>query len=227
MRTKQSVKAGAAVAAAAAIVLVAMFSGSQQVRADSDSESSLVTRGFQIAPVSLNLYGKDRSLVGLGSYLVNAIGDCNGCHNAGQTLDGPFKAGGNPYRLIPGTIFPQPKVIDPKLYLGGGQDFGTVDFNPSGPNDPDIISRNLTPDKTGLAEGGHTLAEFMTIIRTGVDMDHAHPNLPAGFDGKLLQVMPWPTFQNMTDHDLQAIYEYLSAIPCLEGGPGEPAHRCS
>jgi len=30
----------------------------------------------------------------------------------------------------------------------------------------------------------------------------------------------------MTDHDLEAIYEYLSAIPCLEGGPSVPAHRC-
>jgi hypothetical protein len=32
--------------------------------------------------------------------------------------------------------------------------------------------------------------------------------------------MPWPTFQNMTDRDIRAIYEYLSAIPCLEGDPG-------
>jgi hypothetical protein len=31
--------------------------------------------------------------------------------------------------------------------------------------------------------------------------------------------MPWPTFQNMTDHDLDAIYEYLSAIPCMAGRP--------
>ena len=32
--------------------------------------------------------------------------------------------------------------------------------------------------------------------------------------------MPWPMFHNMTDHQLTAIYEYLSAIPCLElSGP--------
>jgi len=30
----------------------------------------------------------------------------------------------------------------------------------------------------------------------------------------------------MTDRQLTAIYEYLSAIPCIEGGPGEPANRC-
>ena len=31
--------------------------------------------------------------------------------------------------------------------------------------------------------------------------------------------MPWPVHHNMTDHQIDAIYEYLSAIPCLEGSP--------
>jgi hypothetical protein len=35
--------------------------------------------------------------------------------------------------------------------------------------------------------------------------------------------MPWPTYSKMSDRDLRAIYEYLSAIPCLEGDPGNPA----
>jgi hypothetical protein len=44
------------------------------------------------------------------------------------------------------------------------------------------------------------------------------------FNGDLLQVMRWPFFSNMTDHDLRAMYEYLSAIPCnpgqvIEGAP--------
>src|SRR5205807_8649296 len=58
------------------------------------------------------------------------------------------------------------------------------------------------------------------------------------FDGDLLQIMPWPIYGNMTDHDIRAIYEYLKAIPCIQGnypgpaGPGanippEPADRCS
>jgi hypothetical protein len=38
-----------------------------------------------------------------------------------------------------------------------------------------IISRNLTPDASGKPEG-HTLGEFLTIMRTGVDMDQRHPN---------------------------------------------------
>jgi hypothetical protein len=32
--------------------------------------------------------------------------------------------------------------------------------------------------------------------------------------------MPWPTFANMTDRDLLAIYTYLSAIPCNPGPSG-------
>jgi hypothetical protein len=29
------------------------------------------------------------------------------------------------------------------------------------------------------------------------------------------QVMPWPTLRNMTDQDLEAIYEYLRCIPSV------------
>ena len=36
-------------------------------------------------------------------------------------------------------------------------------------------------------------------------------------DGNLLQVMPWPVFNNMSTQDLYAIYIYLSAIPCITG----------
>jgi len=31
--------------------------------------------------------------------------------------------------------------------------------------------------------------------------------------------MPWPVYGDMTDGDLEAIYEYLSSIPSLDG-PG-------
>ncbi len=94
----------------------------------------------------------------------------------------------------------------------------------------------MTPDKTGRPEGGLTFPDFLRIMRTGVDLDHLHPTCPAGvvnancvpapFDGALLQVMPWFNFQDMTDHDLRAIYEYLSAIPCVAGPPApDPRHH--
>jgi PKD domain len=183
-----------------------------------------VQKGLQIAPVMLNMQGKDPNLVGYGSYLVNAAGDCNGCHSSGPPTE--FVRGGNPY-------FGQHEMVNPATYLGGGRDFGAFP-DPKG-SFPHIISRNLTPDFTGMAEGGNTFDKFLMIIRTGLDMDHAHPTctgppngkcIPPPFNGDLLQIMPWPIYKNMTDDDLRAIYTYLSAIPCLEGGPGEPPNRC-
>ena len=62
------------------LVFMGLIVGSQHGRADSDdSEESKIQTGFAIAPVPLNLKGKNRSLVGLGSYIVNAQADCNGC----------------------------------------------------------------------------------------------------------------------------------------------------
>src|SRR5262249_9106720 len=142
---------------------------------DPNDEESKIQQGFAIAPVPLNLAGKNRSLVGLGSYIVNAQGDCDGCHNAGPGA-AEYLPNGNPYFLMPpGGPFGAKKIVHPATSLGGGRNFGA--FAPGSAN---IISRNLTPDKTGLPEGGHTFAEFLQIIRTGVDMDHLHPTCPAG-----------------------------------------------
>ena len=182
-------------------------------------------RGFQIAPVPLNMQGRDPYLVGYGSYLVNAVADCNGCHSAGPPTE--FVAGGNPY-------FGQKTIINPATYLGGGRDFGP--FPSATGNFPRIISRNLTPDGSGMPEGGNTFEKFQQILKTGVDTDKMHPTckgapdgtcIPAPFSGDLLQIMPWFAHKNMTDDDMRAIYEYLSTIPCIEGGPGEPPNRCT
>ena len=226
MSPKKMVKTLGAVAAIVVIVLVGMLIRSPRVQAsedDGDRSDSRVKRGFEIAPVPLKLEGKNRSLVGLGSYIVNAQADCNGCHSAGPQTE--FAPGGNPY-------FGQPTKINPATYLGGGRDFGGY---PAPTSPLHIISRNLTPDKTGLPEGGHTFEEFVEIIRTGTDMDHLHPTctgapnancVPFPFDGSRLQIMPWPIYGNMTDHDLRAIYEYLSAVPCIEGPPApSPLHN--
>ena len=230
MTPGQQLKVFGVTVACAAVAMAGMLFSSPSGKAydRGDDSDSRVEQGFDIVPVQLNLDGKNRALVGLGSYLVNGPGDCNACHNPGPG-NNQFLPGGNPF-------FGQPKKINPATYLGGGRDFG--DF-PPGSGSAHIISRNLTPDKTGLPEGGHTFADFALIMRTGVDMDHLHATCPPGvlnagcvpkpFDGDLLQVMPWTNFQNMTEHDLRAIYEYLSAIPCIEGPPApSPLHNdCS
>jgi hypothetical protein len=34
--------------------------------------------------------------------------------------------------------------------------------------------------------------------------------------------MPWPDMQDMSDHDIEALYEYLSAIPCIDNTSSPP-----
>jgi len=212
MKSQQLIKTAGTVVILGVIVMGGMLIRSPRVHADNSDLEAKIQIGFQIAPVKLNLTGKDPTLVGLGSYIVNAENDCNACHNSGTAPNFEYLPGANPYAN-------QRKVLNPATYLGGGQNFGPVGPPPT----PDIVTRNLTPDKTGRPEGGHTFEQFRQIIRTGKDFDRLHPNctatittacIPAstGIDGDLLQIMPWPYYQSMTDHDLLAIYTYLSAI---------------
>jgi hypothetical protein len=211
------------VAGAVAVLAVGFLTGMMLLRSpevhanEGNNDNSRIQQGFAIAPVPLNLVGKNHELVGLGSYIVNAQADCDGCHGLSPATE--FSAGGNPYFRFP-TFFSGTKQVNPATYLAGGRDFGPVG------SVPHLYSRNLTPDYTGRPEGGHTYSEFVQIMRQGTDLDHVHPNCPSmgalgcftpPFNGDLLQVMPWPMHQQMTDHDLQAIYEYLSAIPCNTG----------
>ena len=177
---------------AAVLVCVKGFTARSE-RDDDDIEAGKIARGFNIAPVPLNLKGKNRALVGLGSYIVNAQGSCNECHT-----NPPYKEGGNPF-------LGQPEQINTDGYLAGGQAFGP------------FISRNLTPNAEGLP-AGLTFEQFLHVIRTGEDEDKLPPHVPS-YDQDLLQVMPWPVFKQMTNRDLRAVYEYLRAIPSKPGYP--------
>src|SRR5258705_13348603 len=145
MRHSRLLKTAAVVAAFAVFVLAGTVNGSKRVGARDDQssdrkEESRIQRGFEIAPVLLNLQGKNRALVGLGSYIVNAVGDCNGCHSAGPPTE--FTGNGNPYQLSP--PFSGKKEINTATYLGGGRDFGPFG---APPQIPSLYSRNLTPAK--------------------------------------------------------------------------------
>jgi hypothetical protein len=155
-----------------------------------DPTASQIRRGYEIAPVPLDLRGKNRALVGLGSYIVNAQVGCNDCHTHPS-----YAAGGDPFQM-------QPEQINVARYLSGGRQFGP------------ITSRNLTPDPKSGLPADLTFNQFLQVIRTGKDFDLLHPQI-----SPLLQVMPWPVFSHMTDRDLAAIYEYLSSIPSLPDNP--------
>jgi hypothetical protein len=103
MANTRLLKAAGVTTAFAAILLAGMMNSSKRVGARDDETSdqrdeSRIHRGFEIAPVPLNLEGKNRELVGLGSYIVNAVGDCNGCHSAGPPSEFA-NPGGNPFVL--------------------------------------------------------------------------------------------------------------------------------
>ena len=212
----------AAISAVTLAIAIAVSTTPPRVALAQSGGDSRITIGLKAAPVPLDMRGKNVALVGLGSYFVNVVGDCNGCHSAGPPTQ--YAKGGNPY-------MGQPKQVNPATYLGGGRDFGALI-----PNSAHIISRNLTPDATGFPIGGDSFEHFVHVIRTGVDPDHLHPPctgapdagcIPAPFNGNLLQIMPWPGLKDLSEHDLRAIYEYLSTIPCVQGNyPGDPANRC-
>jgi hypothetical protein len=108
-----------------------------------DSENP-VKRGYAIVPpgVVLNLAGKDRQLVGLGSYVVNTSG-CVDCHSHPT-----YSPGGDPFKG-------EPERLNAEEYLSGGRQFG-----------PEITSANITPDNAGRP-AGLTRREFIQMMRTG------------------------------------------------------------
>ncbi len=97
------------------------------------------------------------------------------------------------------------------------------------------VSRPLRP----LVARRERFATYRHKERVSRPRDHLHPTytalspiptppncIPAPVDGDLLQVMPWPNFQDMSDRDIEAIYEYLKAIPCIAGPPApSPLHN--
>jgi hypothetical protein len=203
-----------------------------------------IAAGYASTPVPVDLRGKDPLLVGIGAYIVNTVGVCNHCHSANQYRKAGFPITtsdfsaqtGNPYFLPPpggpyafygetrrdgGAVF----KIDPTTFVAGGQNFGSVD------------SKNLTPDvnqgtstyapfSVVYAEGGLDWITYWAVLHNGVDVDQLFsqcgsgaPDGPNGCakaptNAALLQVMPWPTVRHLVDSDLNAVWQYLSAIPC-------------
>ena len=106
------------------VILFSSLATAQQVL-DAETQAKIL-KGYQGAPVSLNLTGRDATLVGLGSYLVNYVSECNGCHSAGAAT--AYSVGGSPY-------FGQKPKVNPVTYMGGMNDFGAF---------PDPAGHSLT-----------------------------------------------------------------------------------
>jgi hypothetical protein len=102
-----------------------------------------------------------------------------------------YAPGGNPF-------LGEPEVVNADCYLAGGAAFGP------------FVSRNITPRANGLP-ANRTLEQFKELMRHGTDF--------AGGATPILQVMPWPVYGKMSDRELEAVYEFLRAIPMINPRP--------
>jgi hypothetical protein len=116
--------------------------GSERAKA----EKKRIQKGLAIAPVPLDFRTKDRDLVGLGSYIVNAQAICADCHSCPT-----YAPGHNPFEGGDGQI-------NASNYLAGGVPFGP------------ITSANITPNASGNP-AGLDFEEYNELIRTGHDPD--------------------------------------------------------
>ena len=147
--TKRRLGTGMAVASVAVLATIAFAAppASRKGASSPGSGNSEIQRGLDIAPVHLDLRGKNPQLVARGSYIVNAQGGCNDCHTCPPYTPehDPFTGGdGHP---------------NAENYLAGGTSFGP------------FVSKNITPDEESGLPAGLTRDEFVELIRTGHDPD--------------------------------------------------------
>jgi hypothetical protein len=195
-----------------------------------------IAAGYAATPVPIDLTGKDPVQVGVGAYIVNTVGLCNHCHSANQY----YKAGfpittsdssgqtGNPYFLAaPSGPYAFPVLtrgdggavfqIDTTTFVAGGQNFGPVD------------SKNLTPAVNGSPSsfspflavyggGGIDWITFWAVLHNGVDIDQLFSQCgsgaPPGPNGCAKAPTNAALIRQLTDSDLNAVWQYLSSIPC-------------
>ena len=143
-----------------------------------------------------------------GRYLGTAMG-CNDCHT-------PWKMGPNGpepdmSRMLSGHPESEKAVKPPKLdgpWMAATSSTFTAWAGPWGIS----YTANLTPDQnTGL--GIWTEDMFIKAIREGKHMGTSRPILPP---------MPWPSFKNLSDEDLKAIFAYLKTIPPIVNHVPDP-----
>lgn len=117
-----------------------------------------------------------------GEYIVNVLGACSFCHT-------PLLGNG---------------MRDPDRFLGGVDCFIDLDNPPTFENNNNgmgcLSTRNLTPHATGLGAASEEAIKkaFLNGVRT---------------DGKrIVPIMPWWIFHNLTDTDADAIVAYLQSV---------------
>jgi hypothetical protein len=131
-----------------------------------------------------------QALFGRGSYLVNAIADCHGCHSNTGPVPMPFN---KTTYLTGGTGFNTPPPLQKLL--------GTVR----------ALSANLEGATNGFFNKPDVrFSTFLTLITEGIHAEDITPD--SGPPMRLAFPMPWDVFRHMTLSDLEAVYTFMSQV---------------
>ena len=147
--------------------------------------------------------------VARGKYLVSTSA-CHDCHTPWVMTDnGP---GPDMSRMLSGhpesLVMPDPPALPQGPWIASFAATNTAWAGPWGVS----FTANLTPDReTGL--GKWTARNFIETIRTGRHLGRGRAILPP---------MPVPVYNNFTDADLTAIFQYLQSIPAIKNRVPEP-----
>ncbi len=137
------------------------------------------------------------------------LGGCNDCHTPlklgpnGPEPDAARLLSGHPEAL---AMPPAPPPSGPWAYSAAVTN--TAWAGPWGVS----FTANLTPDEeTGL--GRWSADDFVQTIRSGRHLGRGRPILPP---------MPLPSFRELSDDDLRAIFAYLRTIPAVRNHVPQP-----
>lgn len=172
----------------------AMFDEGDEPRSlppDDASDPDHVKRGLALQPLadaSANMSDEDKQAFGRGSYLANAISNCNNCHT-------------NPDRGGPG---PDYLKVTTSVYFTGGLVFGVPQGLKPLIGETRVQAANLVGAHNGWSNTAD-LDTFLQIIKQGTHVDQP-TNQPIGFP------MPTQYYKNMVQSDLEAIFTYMTRV---------------
>jgi mono/diheme cytochrome c family protein len=189
----------------------AMFDEGDELRSlppDDASDPDHALRGLALQPLadaSTSMSPSEKQLFGRGSYLANAISNCNNCHT-------------NPDRGGPG---PDYLKVTTSVYLTGGLVFGVPEGLKPIIGETRVQAANLVGTHNGWSNNAD-LDTFLRLIREGTHVDEAS-NQPVGFP------MPTQFYKNMVQSDLEAIFVYMNRVARTENNDNptqETARYC-
>jgi cytochrome c553 len=152
-----------------------------------------VLRGLAILPTATPsqfgaLDAEQQALFGRGSYIVNSVADCNGCHT-NPSRD--FKEG------------PTYLKVNTSVYLEGGAVWAVPPFRQANTGYVRSMAANLIGASNGFFhEAQISFPLFDNLLATGLHVDDPDPQ-------PLAWPMQWSHFRLMTLTDLEAVFTYL------------------